>query len=86
MVVLHHSQPHNSYSRLQIGVTLLFLIRGSFFPNVVFAQAPQPASLSVDRNSLPQGACYILTADNGSNEILDVQYTFNNGPVQTVRG
>ncbi len=86
MVVLHRLQPHNAYSRLQVGVTLLFLMLGSFFPHVVFAQAPQPASLSVDRNSLPQGACYILAAEDGANVILDVQYTFNNGPVQTVRG
>jgi hypothetical protein len=86
MVVFHRSQPHNAHSRLQIGVALLFVMLGSFFPDVVFAQAPQPVALSVDRNSLPQGACYILTAENGANVILDVQYTFNNGPVQTVRG
>jgi len=46
--------------------------------------APQPTSLSVSPNSVHRGQCYTLTAGNGANMILDVQYTFNGGAPQQI--
>jgi len=48
-----------------------------------FAQG-QPTSLSITPSAVYQGQCYIMTVGNGANMILDVQYTFNSGPVETI--
>ena len=55
-------------------------------PSYVLGQAPQPTSLSSSTSSVYQGQCYVLTAGNGANLTLDVQYTFNGGSVQTITG
>jgi hypothetical protein len=55
-------------------------------PLRAFAQAPQPGSLSISPSALSQGQSYTMTAGNGANMTLDVQYTFDNGPVQTIIG
>jgi fibronectin type 3 domain-containing protein len=46
--------------------------------------APQPTSLSISPGSLYQWECYTMTAGNGDNMTLDVQYTFNGGAVQQI--
>src|SRR5262245_65380215 len=48
-----------------------------------FAQT-QPTSLSISPSSVYQGQFYIMTVGNGANMILDLQYTFNSGPVETI--
>ncbi len=57
-----------------------------FFPLAARAQAPQPTSFSVSPSSIVQGQCYTISVGNGANMTLDVQWTFNNGPVETAIG
>jgi len=53
-------------------------------PLRAFAQASQPTSLSISPSTLNQGQCYTMTVGNGANMTLDLEYTFNGGPVQTI--
>lgn len=57
-----------------------------FFPLVARAQAPQPTSFSVSPSSIVQGQCYTISVGNGANMTLDVEWTFNNGPIETAIG
>jgi hypothetical protein len=61
------------------------LLLAGFYPLVAVAQAPpQPTSLSTSPATVSQGQCYTMTVGNGAGMTLDVQYTFNNGAVQTI--
>lgn len=56
------------------------------FARAGIAQAPQPTSLSLSPATISQGQCYTMTAGNGANMTLDVQYRLNSGAVQTIPG
>ena len=45
---------------------------------------PRPTSFSVSPKAIVQGQTYTMTAANAANVTLDIQYTFNGGPVQTI--
>ena len=51
----------------------------------VLTVAQQPTSLSVNSTIVNQGECTTVTVGNGSRMMLDVQYRFENGPLQTIR-
>ena len=54
-------------------------------PSVSYlVKPPQPTSFQITPNSLIQGNPYRITAGNGAGVTMDVQYSFNNGPVQTI--
>jgi hypothetical protein len=40
--------------------------------------------LAANPNSRPQGECFLWSVANGANMTLDMQYTFRNGPLNTV--
>lgn len=70
---------------MKLSITVIALI--IVLPITAQAQAPQPTSLAVEfDNTIPQGACYFLIAENGRGMTLDTQYRFNGGPVQTLIG
>ena len=48
---------------------------------------PQPTGLIVNPTSIAAGhGTYNITVGNGESVLPDIQYTFNNGPVQTIYG
>ena len=51
----------------------------------VLTVSQQPTSLSVNPTVVNQGECITVTVGNGSRMMLDVQYRFENGPLQTIR-
>ncbi len=55
-------------------------------PVTYTVRPPHPASFSVTPPYLVKGQTYTMTVGNGANVTLDVQYTFNDGPVQTIFG
>src|SRR6266545_6548091 len=64
--------------------TLICAAMLGFFARAGLAQAPQPTSLSISPSTVSQGQSYTMTAGNGANMTLDVQYRFNSGTVQTI--
>jgi len=46
----------------------------------------QPSSINITPSSVNQGDSYVVTVGNGANMTIDVQYTYNNGPVATAYG
>ena len=46
----------------------------------------QPTFLSVSPSTVTPGGCYVVFVENGADVTLDIQYAFNAGSAQTVRG
>jgi sugar lactone lactonase YvrE len=51
----------------------------------VLTVAQQPTSLSANPTVVKQGECVTVTVGNGSRIMVDVQYRFENGPLQIIR-
>src|ERR1041384_7439937 len=73
--------PSHYFRSVILGCALL-----AIFPLCAFAQYPQPTSLYISPGTLIQGQCYTMTVGNGAGMVLDYQYTFNSGPVNTNTG
>ena len=83
--VNHHDQP-GSYSFYEIKNHLSSGWVPLSPPSTFSVQPPQPTSLQITPPTIVQGTAYQIFSDNAAAVTLDVQYTFNDGPVQTIIG
>jgi len=68
---------------LRLTAVLCVLAVALALPAIASAQAVQPSSFVITPTTVPRGTCYVMSVPNGADMLLDIQYTYENGPVQT---